>query len=729
MKKLLFAFLLFASFAFPQAATYSARRIQSGTTLPIGCSVGPFTDVFIKTDAAAGQQVYLCTVGNNPGTWTQQGGGSGVTCDSTTDVLKGNNAGGCIAAIPGTDYALPGTTPTPGYQPNQPLSGCGVEYTSGLSFTVGACTYTIAGVTYTSPVTTITLNAADPSNPRIDVIYVDDSSTVGKLTGTPAMSPAQPSVDPGTQLGLIFITVAAGATTPSGVTVTPLYQENTEWTCSSTANINCNSTNNPYRGTKDIEATSAVLGNNFTLVKPAAGTVNLATQNYLVLYIRSKAAWPTGTGANATRTLSLFWLNGSTQVGQAVVIRDNAFGFLSSTTGSYQQIAIPISLFGAGSNLVTTLKAQITGRSGSSSIGFYIDEVSLQSGTNSFVLPQTLMNFRGVWSSSTAYSPNDLVTYQGNAYVALASNTGSTPPSTSWQQLAGDYTLNGGVYMKGTTSGGLALSVANIAGTAITMIMPATNATTGQQLYDSGAITCPTNLPSYFPSTCHQFAWLTIGGVAPNSLTGAPVAAVPLTGWSYINQGNSQVDNFSSSGIYYAIGDTTALNLRMYKRSLNAASTYTVYASLDCRMADPGASSQACGVYLYDGTKAEGIEALAQCGTVSGTTCVVGVGGVSAGGSVQLRVQQYSNVTTASSTVAGPTGNLVGSAFSIKIVEDGVHRTFFYWTNGAWVQFFQENTNTFLTPTDIAIGGISATGTTSYYIGAHLNYWYCTAGC
>ena len=373
--------------------------VQTSGTLPATCAVG---DVYSLTTGVQG--FYTC--GPTANNWT---------------------------------YTGPSLTPSDQIG-NHLLSGCGVEYVSGLTFTVGACTYTINGVTYTSAITSITLTAASMTDPRIDVILVDSTGIATKITGTAATPPAEPSIDPSTQIGLIFVTVAANGTTPTGIVNTPLYLDNTEWTCASTANINCNSTSNPYQGTKDIEATAAVLGNNFTLVKPMAGTVDLSTQNALVFYIRSKAAWPSanGSGANGRRTLTLSWLNGSTAVGVGVVIADGAFGFNSSITASYQQISIPISLFGAGSNVVTTLKALVSGNGGTSSFGWYIDDVTLQSGTNAIVLPTTLMNFQGTWSATKAYNPNDVVVSSaGIGYVALVANTNvAVTTTTTWATLA-----------------------------------------------------------------------------------------------------------------------------------------------------------------------------------------------------------------------------------------------------------------------------------------------------
>lgn len=400
-------------------------------------------------------------------------GATGGTCDTLLgDVTGSCNANTVVqvegAAIPlsagalGTNSAgqlvsvTPGGSTSPGYPANQPVSGCGVEYVSGLTFVVGPCIYTIGGTQYTIAThTTVTLAAADVTNPRIDVIYVDNTGVASKLTGTPAASPAQPTVDYSTQLPLNLILVAANATTPTGITATTIYDENTEWTSTCSAHLTCASTNNPFRGTKDIEATAAVFGNNVTLVKPAAGTVDLSTQNTLIFYIRSKAAWPSGNGngSNGLRTLSLFWLNGSTQVGVQVVLKDGAFGFTSSTTATYQQIAIPISLFGTGSNLVTTLKAQVTGNGGSSSFGWYLDSVSLQSGQAPLSLPTTLMNFKGTWNATANYNANDTVVSSGCGYAALAPNTNiSVTTAATWASLCGARLIASGAKALNTTA-------------------------------------------------------------------------------------------------------------------------------------------------------------------------------------------------------------------------------------------------------------------------------------
>ncbi len=254
------------------------------------------------------------------------------------------------------------------------ISGGGVAWTGNLNFTVSAAEYLIAGNSYTSPQTDITLTAADAVNPRIDAIIVNDAGAVTFITGTPAATPALPSVDATSQLLLTFVYVAALATTPANFTNVDIYLENTEWTCTASANFNCASTNNPFAGTKDIEATTAVAGNNVTLTKPAAGTENLSNYNTISFRIRSKATWP------GPKALVFTWFNGTTQVGLPVALKNNTFGFDASITASYQLVVLPVSLFNTGQNLVTTLKAAVAG--GGGSIGFYIDNVLLQGGAN-----------------------------------------------------------------------------------------------------------------------------------------------------------------------------------------------------------------------------------------------------------------------------------------------------------------------------------------------------------
>lgn len=458
LKQTLFCFFLLLVFSLSVHAQGNSFPPGAGSGAVVACigTPGNTTAAYRQQCQTTGGAVYAC---NNAAGCTLAAdwsaiGGSGGTCSALGGDVTGTCTANVVSTIGGIAPAKVATTgnyndllnqPTqtsiaPGLSPNQTTGGCTIEgFSSGLTVTLSQCSYQIAGVNYNiSTPTSKTLATADPTNPRFDLIGVDNTGSVFVTTGTPAVNPAVPAPDAGTQLGLFSMEVAAGATSISNLSVTTIYDENTEWTCASSANINCASTNNPYHGTKDIEATNAVLGNNFTLVKPASGTVNLSTLNNLVCYIRSKGQWPTGTsGGNAARYLSLFWENGTTQIGNQIVVRDGTFGFSSAVTTNYQQLGIPLSVFGTQSNLVTTLKALVSGPTGSANFGWYIDECSIQGGATPAPLPTTLMNFKGVYSSTTAYNANDTVISNGIAYVALVANVNiALNTANTWAPLS-----------------------------------------------------------------------------------------------------------------------------------------------------------------------------------------------------------------------------------------------------------------------------------------------------
>lgn len=64
---------------------------------------------------------------------------------------------------------------------------------------------------------TVTVNAGDPINPRIDLIYVNNLGTVDKVTGTAAASPVPPAT-PANSLALAYVYVDANATAGTGGT-------------------------------------------------------------------------------------------------------------------------------------------------------------------------------------------------------------------------------------------------------------------------------------------------------------------------------------------------------------------------------------------------------------------------------------------------------------------------------------------------------------------------------
>jgi len=199
---------------------------------------------------------------------------------------------------------------------------------------------------------------------------------------------------------------------------------------------------------------------------------------------------------------------------------------------------------------------------------------------------------------------------------------------------------------------------------------------------------------------------VTIAGTGSGG--GSGFGTVPTSGWTGRNSiiYNEYITPVSL-GIY--IVDNVSLNLRTVTRTL-PANTYTLIATF--RHGPGGANSTACGIYLFDGTKYIGFELLNQS---SGS-----------GGIYRLRVQRYTNATTASTTDAGPTANITAYPATLKIVQDVTNRTYYYYSNGAFTQFFQHAANTFLTETDAGFGGISNIGNNVSAVLGELIQWSAT---
>jgi hypothetical protein len=388
--------------------------------------------------ACFAQATHRIPAADTPNTWTNSNtfsdevwikGGFLPGCDAAGQAWTWTGSGwSCQLAIgtPGTNgtNGQDGAPGAPGYSPNQIISGCGVVWTSGLTFTVSPCTYMVQNVQYSTALQTVTLSAADATNDRIDIIAADNTGSIAVIDGTPQVNPVPPSVDVSSQLSLTFIYVPAGATIPANVVTTDLYHENAEWTCATSANVNCNSTSNPHAGSKDIEATTATTGNYARLTIPSA-TIDISTRNNLVFWIRSKATWPT------TRSLTLQWFNGTTAKCTPVTLKNGNFTFDTSNTTAYQQIVVPTSVFSCAGVPVTRLQFTVAGSG--TTIGYYIDDVILQGG----VSPPVASNFlvgRQTWNNSTAYAVNDVVFDKGGSWYAIKANTNSEPSltNTNW---------------------------------------------------------------------------------------------------------------------------------------------------------------------------------------------------------------------------------------------------------------------------------------------------------
>ena len=247
------------------------------------------------------------------------------------------------------------------------ISGGIVTYSgSGLTYYVSSALYRIGGEIYSSPSTSITLDAADATNPRIDLFAVDTTGNAIKITGIAATTPLTPQVN-SYQLALTTgITLAPGATVPTGAISTIIYDENTEWTPTTTATVNFDNTVNPYHGTKDALVSN--YGRNSTITFTGTSqSVNTESVLRSFIYLN-----------DANYSIQYRFYNGTTAVSNALTL-NSSFGFNPGLYNVYQNVSIPLSSFTWSGQTYDKLVITMTGRGGTGT--FYLDFISVEGGT------------------------------------------------------------------------------------------------------------------------------------------------------------------------------------------------------------------------------------------------------------------------------------------------------------------------------------------------------------
>lgn len=352
------------------AAAAAAAAQTTANTAVINAAAAQTTANTGVTNAAAAQATANTGVSN--ASTAQATANTGVTNAATAQTTANQ-------AVDLANQALNAAKPVS--QGTFLISGGSVAFAGTRSFTVAPATYRIGGVQYSSPQTTVTIGAADGSNPRFDAIVASAAvpGVVSVIAGTAAATPSFPDVDPLAYVVLSYVQIDA-AVSAVAIATTDIYKENTEWTSSvSGGTINAASTSNPRTSSKDIEATAAVAGDYVRLTAPVA--ISLAGQRQLVFFIRPKAAF-----ANPKSIAVTFYLSG-VKVGQSVSISNGQYGFVDSTL-LYQQLVIPITNFSVPStSLVDRIEYKVVGSG--AAIGFYIDDIFLEGASTA--VPQPIL--------------------------------------------------------------------------------------------------------------------------------------------------------------------------------------------------------------------------------------------------------------------------------------------------------------------------------------------------
>jgi hypothetical protein len=327
------------------------------------------------------------------------------------------------------------------------ISGGIVTWTgTGLIFNISACIYILNGIRYSSPFSTKTLAAADPTNARIDVFAVNTSSQVVVIQGTPAVNPIEPEGDLETTLGLTNVTINAGATTPNGVTRDLIYDENasspTEWSHSSDGisgyTVNFADTTQFYTGTKSIKVTKTNYYVNTTYLK--GSTINTSTYQSLTFAIRIVNNWNF-----PTETFILRFYNGTTLVASFNITQSNTIGFVPTIINQWQLLTIPLSSITFSQNIFN----QIAIYTGGGTNTYWLDTIKLNGGINNPSGSTSTNSFgfvNGNTGTATATTATDTLSIVGSGLISTSA-TGKTLtislPASGTTNYVTKYTPNG----------------------------------------------------------------------------------------------------------------------------------------------------------------------------------------------------------------------------------------------------------------------------------------------
>jgi len=243
--------------------------------------------------------------------------------------------------------------------------------------------YTIWGTPYQTTQQTVTLNAADATLDRIDIICLDVNSDVVVIKGTPSANPVKPVADGYTQLEITQVLIPAAATEPGNVVNIPIYSENTEWTTSDEnpnvlyTLIDFESDYDPYLGSKcvRVEALQESGGMQKCTLRFTAGAAELITEDAMLYFrISSTQAWLNGSG------IAIGFKNGGLAVGNLVTLTGTNYGNNHAVVG-WHAVVIPMADFGAVNFSVDELEFTFSKSEwGNAELAIRFDEIKLQTG-------------------------------------------------------------------------------------------------------------------------------------------------------------------------------------------------------------------------------------------------------------------------------------------------------------------------------------------------------------
>jgi hypothetical protein len=388
--------------------------------------------------------------------------------------------------------------PMPQVEQNGLISGGIVQWTgSGYNFNVSGATYRIAGTLYTSDPDLVTLGTPDPTNDRIDVFAVDVNGAVVVIAGTPAASPVKPQVDPSTQLELTSVIVTAASTQPT-LTEEIIYDQNTEWTgtSSGTGTANFASTNNPFQGSVSVETTN--IQNGFYIQFNNGSTIDISAYQTLGFQLRLKASMPSG------QNLFITFLDGSGVACSNTVL----LNFDKTNASAYQFVGVVLSSIFFTSNNVQYVRISFVRTSGSTTYsGYFLDILKIEGGINP---PSTINTFTGLQDTPNSYSGQ-----AGKVVAVKTDESGLEFITAGGGGITGSGTTNEIAYFTGSTAIGSLSTATYPSLTELSYVKGVTSSIQTQLNSKPTTFLGLTDTPSAYTSQANK--WVRVNGI-PNAL-------------------------------------------------------------------------------------------------------------------------------------------------------------------------------------------------------------------
>lgn len=450
------------------------------------------------------------------------------------------------------------------------ITGGVVSWVEGLTFHVTAADYYINGAHYSSPATDITLDAADGTDPRLDVLALTTANTVAKITGVANPAPAEAQIDYNTQLRLTSILLNAGSLEPTGIIQNVIYDEGVEWAGTSQGTIAANflsSAITPFKNSFEVSTNTYTDGSGIMFSNNVP--VPISNNKTLNLHLYSTEAFGSSDDIKV-----VFLKNG-------VVVSDTrSLPFTKSTVNSWQYVSFALTDYAFTSTDFNQVKFIFSGASPTRNV--YWDYILLQDGIVQADPgnPGFLQGLQDVIDVNPVLNKNVFITNPANWFNVLVGDETYTTTNSELYLNTASAALSS--QSDATTSSGFSAGSGGIAtmyytGSAGTNDIHTASGGVNINLINTGANFTIVNLPSataanvlYYDSGTHKVTY----GAAPSG-GGAETLQQVITNGNVLTVDNdilTETNRLRTIG-----GDSTFANAAQIYGVYPSSGTFEVY--------------------------------------------------------------------------------------------------------------------------------------------------------